>query len=130
MPLARLTPRQLETFVAVAETRSFSLAAERLGLTPSAVSQLIAELESVVGFRLFDRTTRKVAPSSAGREFLGPAESALRHLRLAESAAEDVKSRAAGIVRIAAPQVLASVVLPAAIRAHAAERPKVAVRIR
>jgi len=128
--LSRLTPRQLETFVAVAELRSFRAAGERLGLTTSAVSQLVAELEAVVGFRLFDRTTRKVAPSAAGREFLGPAESALKHLRLAESAAADVRSRAAGIVRVAAPLVIASVILPAAIKAYAQTQPKVIVRIR
>lgn len=130
MALTRFTPRQLEAFVAVAELRSFSAAGERLALTPSAVSQLVAELEAAVGFRLFDRSTRKVAPSSAGREFLGPAESALKHLRLAESAAADVRLRAAGIVRVAAPQVIASVILPAAIKAYALERPKVSVRIR
>jgi DNA-binding transcriptional LysR family regulator len=126
----RLTPRQLETFVAVAELRSFSAAGVRLGLTPSAVSQLVADLEAVVGFRLFDRTTRKVAPSAAGREFLGPAESAMKHLRLAESAAADVRSRAAGIVRIAAPMAIASAILPAAIKAYAQTHPKVMVRIR
>jgi DNA-binding transcriptional LysR family regulator len=126
----RITPRQLETFVAVAELRSFSAAGERLGLTPSAISQLIADLEGVVGFRLFDRTTRKVAPSAAGREFLGPAESALRHLRLAESAAADVRSRNAGVVRIAATMVMASMILPGAIRDYVATRPKVTVRIR
>jgi len=130
MAFIRFTARQLETFVTAAELRSFSAAGERLGLTPSAVSQLIAELEAAVGFRLFDRTTRKVAPSAAGREFLGPAESALKHLRLAESAAADVCNRAAGIVRVAAPLVIASAILPAAIKAYARERPKVIVRIR
>jgi len=130
MAFIRFTARQLETFVTAAELRSFSAAGERLGLTPSAVSQLIAELEAAVGFRLFDRTTRKVAPSAAGREFLGPAESALKHLRLAESAAADVCNRAAGIVRVAAPLVIASAILPAAIKAYAHERPKVIVRIR
>src|SRR5436190_18844679 len=116
MALPRFSPRQLEAFVSVAELRSFSAAGQRLALTPSAVSQLIAELEAAVGFRLFDRSTRKVAVSSAGREFLGSAQSVLKHIGLAESAAEDVRNRSAGIVRVAAPMVIASALLPAAIK--------------
>src|SRR2546427_480360 len=109
MAFARFTPRQLDAFVAVSDLRSFSAAGQRLGLTPSAVSQLVvAELEAAVGFRLFERTTRAVALSPAGREFLGSAEQVLRHIGLAESAAADVRNRAAGIVRIAAPLVIAS----------------------
>ena len=130
MPQARTTLRQLETFVTVAELLSFSAAAARLALTPSAVSQLVVELESALGLRLFDRSTRKVALSGAGQQFLASAESVVRHLRLAESAAADVRNGAAGIVRVAAPMVIASAVLPEAIRAYAAARPGVVVRIR
>lgn len=70
MAFLRFTLRQLETFVCVAELRSFAGAAERLGMTPQAVSQLIAELEKVLSFRLFDRSTRKVSLSAAGSDFL------------------------------------------------------------
>ena len=130
MSLTRITLRQFEAFVAVADLRSFAAASERLGLTSSAVSQLVAELESTLGFRVFDRNTRKVNLSSAGRDFLGSAETVLRHMRLAESAAADVRNRAAGVVRVGAPLVLAGSVLPAAIRAFGEQRPKVVVRIR
>ena len=129
MALPRFTPRQLDAFIAAAEFRSFSAAADRVHLTASAVSQLIAELEAAVGFRLFDRTTRKVMLSSAGREFLGSAHAALRQLRLAEAAASDIRNRAAGVVRVAAPMVIASVILPEAIKAYRQQRPKVVVRI-
>jgi DNA-binding transcriptional LysR family regulator len=67
MPLPRYTLRQLDAFVTVAEALSFTDAANRLGLTPSAVSQLVVELESSLGFKLFERSTRKVALSAAGR---------------------------------------------------------------
>ncbi len=130
MALTRISLRQFEAFVAVADVRSFAAASERLGLTASAVSQLVAELESTIGFRVFDRSTRNVGLSSAGRDFLGSAESVLRHVQLAESAASDVRNRAAGVVRIGAPLVLAGSVLPAAVRAFGKERPKVVVRIR
>lgn len=98
-------------------------------MTSSAVSQLIAELENTLGFRLFDRTTRRVVLSSAGRDFLSSAESVLRHAQAAESAANDVRLRAAGIVRVGAPLVLAATALPAAIREYTQEKPKVVVRV-
>jgi DNA-binding transcriptional LysR family regulator len=129
MPLARFSLRQIEAFSAVAELHSFSGAAERLGMTSSAVSQLIAELESTLSFRLFDRTTRRVLLSSAGRDFLPSAVSVLRHAQAAESAANDVRQRAAGIVRVGAPLVLASTALPAAIKEYTADRPKLIIRV-
>ncbi|WP_326542409.1 LysR family transcriptional regulator [Pseudorhodoferax sp.] len=130
MALTRFTLRQLETFVAVAEQCSFTGAAQRLGLTAQAVSQLVAELEALLGFRLFDRTTRRVELSSAGQDFLRAAESVLRHAQAAEAAAADVRNRSAGIVRIGAPLVLAGTALPQAIRIYQADRPRVVVRIR
>ena len=130
MPLTRFTLRQIEAFVAVAELHSFSAAAQRMGMTAQAVSQLVADLEGVLSFRLFERTTRRVSLSSAGRDFLGSAESVLRHVRGAEGAAADVRNRAAGLVRVGAPLVLASTALPQAIRAYNAVRPKVVVRVR
>ena len=130
MPLTRFTIRQFEAFVTVADARSFAGASEQMGLSSSAVSQLIAELESTLGFRVFDRSTRRVELSSAGRDFLGSARSVLRHLQMAESAASDVRNRASGVVRIGAPMVLASAVLPAAIKAFCEARPKVVIRIR
>jgi len=129
MALTRFTVRQLEAFLAVADARSFSAAADRLGMTAQAVSQLVAELESVLGFRLFDRTTRRVMLSSAGRDFLASATTAVRHLQAAEGAAADVRNRATGIVRVGAPQVLAATALPAAVKAYLDQQPKVVVRI-
>ena len=130
MPSPRFTPRQLTAFLAVADVRNFGKAGVRLNLTPSAVSQVIAELESAVGFRLFDRTTRSVTLSPAGREFIPPARSVLKHLELAQAAADDIRNRAAGVVRIAAPMVIAGTILPDAIRAYAGQYPKVVIRIR
>jgi DNA-binding transcriptional LysR family regulator len=130
MPLARATVRQLEAFTATADERSFTAAGQRLGLTPSAVSQLVSELEGVAGFRLFDRTTRKVMLSAEGREFLQPAQTALRYLREVEVTAADLRNRSAGIVRVAAPQVVAGMLLPPALKAYEREQPRVVVRIR
>ncbi|BCL87879.1 LysR family transcriptional regulator [Ralstonia pseudosolanacearum] len=130
MSQARFTPRQLSAFLTVADVRSFAKAGERMSLSASAISQLVAELEAAVGFRLFDRTTRSVTLSPAGREFLAPARSVLKHIELAQSSADDIRNRAAGIVRVAAPLVVASTILPAAIKAYAKDHPKVVIRIR
>lgn len=130
MAFSRYTLRQFEAFTTVADTLSFSACAERLALTPSAVSQLVNELEASVGFRLFERSTRRVALTASGREFLGSAVAVLNNLRLAESAAADLRNRAAGLVRVAAPMVIASSILPDAVRQYGQLRPKVVVRIR
>lgn len=130
MSLPRFTPRQLSAFVTVADIKSFAKAGERLNLSASAVSQLVGELESSIGFRLFDRTTRSVALSPAGREFHGSARCVLAHMELAQAAADDIRNRAAGIVRVAAPLILASTILPAAVKAYAGSQPKVLMRIR
>jgi DNA-binding transcriptional LysR family regulator len=130
MSLTRISIRQFEVFAMVAETRGFAAAGERMGLSSSAVSQLVAELESNLGFRVFDRSTRRVELSGAGRDFLSSAQSVLRDVQRAESAAADLRNRATGVVRIGAPQVLAGAVLPRAVRAYHAQRPKVVIRIR
>ena len=58
----------LAAFVAVAEERSFTRAAKRLGVSPSALSHAIRGLEERMGVRLLARTTRSVAPTEAGEQ--------------------------------------------------------------
>ena len=62
--------RELEVFVALAEELHFGRTAERLGLTHSRISQVIAKLEARLGARLFDRTSRRVQLTQKGEEFL------------------------------------------------------------
>ena len=125
----RFKPRQLDAFVAVAELANFTLAARRLHLTPSAVSGLVAELERALGFPLFERTTRKVSLTSGGRKFLPSALAVQRQLGRAASAAADIALSSVDVVRVAAPMVIASVLLPPLIAGHRGERPKTVVRI-
>jgi len=123
-----LTIRQLRAFVAVAELESFRRAGLRLNLTSGAVSLLIRDLESQLGFKVFDRTTRTVALSRAGRAFLPPARNVLRQMQAATMAANDLKHGAQGAVRVAAPLVLASSLLPQAIAAYQRQHPSVMFR--
>ena len=60
----------LESFIQSAHAGSFSEAARRLGLTPAAVSKNVARLESQLGLRLFQRSTRSLTLTEGGRQFL------------------------------------------------------------
>lgn len=123
-----LTIKQLRAFVTVADLQSFSLAAQRLNLTPGAISLLVRDLESELGFSVFDRTTRRVALSKAGREYLPSAQQVLRQVQAAVMSANDVKNRATGVVRVAAPLIVAHSMLPPAIAAYRRMHPDVMVR--
>ena len=129
MALSPFTPRQLQAFIAAAELSNFSLAAGRLGLTPSAISNLIAELEAAIGFAVFERTTRKVVLTADGREFLPSALAVQRQLQQAAIAAADVRDRSVDVVRVAAPLSVAAVILPPLIASCRAVHPRTAVRI-
>lgn len=123
------TLRQLQALVTVADTQSFTRSAEHLHLSISAVSQLVHELESALGYKLFDRSTRKVVLSPAGQAFMPSAQAVLRQVELARSMASDIRHQATGLVRVAAPLVVASVMLPPLIARYQRERPEVTVRV-
>src|SRR5258708_36503655 len=80
-----LSLRQLKAFVLTARHQSFSRAAEQLFITQSGMSVLVRELEGQLGFRLFDRTTRKVALTEFGTKFLPIADRSLLELEAAAS---------------------------------------------
>ncbi|MBO9645159.1 MAG: LysR family transcriptional regulator [Pseudacidovorax sp.] len=122
------TLRQLQAFLAVASTGSFTQAAEYLSLSPSAVSQLIIELESLLDYKLFDRSTRKVALSAAGRTFLPSVRDLLRQMDTTRMVATDIRDQAAGLVRVAAPLVIASTMLPRLLAGFKRRHPKSVVR--
>lgn len=75
---------QLACFLMVAETLNFAMAAERLHVTQPAVTQQIRALEDELGFRLFNRTTRTVELTQAGRFFINDAKSVLDTLERAK----------------------------------------------
>lgn len=86
--------RQLEYFVAVAEELSFTKAAQRLFAVQSTVSAAIKSLEAELGTTLFDRSTRKVALSSAGSAFLPEAKAAIEAVDRAMAVAQEAATRA------------------------------------
>ena len=122
-----VTLKQVRAFLAVARAGSFTAAANRLHLTQSAVSVLISELELVFGLRLFDRTTRLVQLTEAGREFLPVADKVLADLQGAISSSRDLAAQKRGRVAIAATPLMSSLLLPRAIARYAQLQPGVSV---
>lgn len=92
---------QLEVFLAIAETRHFVRAADRLGIAQSVVSKRLQRLEDRLGARLVTRGSRKdVALTRAGQLFLDEARAALASLRQAERIGRNIARGAAGPLRI------------------------------
>jgi DNA-binding transcriptional LysR family regulator len=96
--------RQLEFVVALAETQSFTRAAERVGVTQSAMSHQISQLEAELGTRLFERTTRAVRITEAGRLFLPTARRVLRELERAGEELASLDGVRTGRLRVGATQ--------------------------
>jgi DNA-binding transcriptional LysR family regulator len=95
--------RELSVFVAVAEEGAFNAAARRLNLSPPAVTRLVTALEARIGARLFTRTTRRVAPTEAGRRLLADAARILAELDEAEASAAGAHQSPRGMLRVTAP---------------------------
>ena len=87
-----VTLRQLQAFIAVAELGRFHLAADHLGLTQSAISILIKDLEVALKHRLFDRHTRMVSLTTAGAEFLPQARKVMSDLEIAVANVHELAS--------------------------------------
>lgn len=124
-----VTLRQLRAFVAVARTESFTLAAESLFITQSALSGLIKEFEQALGMRVVDRSTRRTRLSDVGRDLYPLVEKILNDL---DRVMDEVAQRQAlktGVVRVAAPQLMASTLLPDIIAAYAFERPAIRIEV-
>ena len=99
--MSPLDTQALMAFVAVAETRSFSDAAERLFITQPAVSKRIALLENQLGTRVFDRIRKKVFLTEAGNELLPRARAILQSLKDARQAVHDLGGDISGKLAIA-----------------------------
>jgi DNA-binding transcriptional LysR family regulator len=91
---------ELKAFAAVVERASFARAADHLGFSPSALSQTIRQLETRLGVRLLNRTTRSVAPTSAGARLYERIVPVIQELDAAVAEAVGATGRTAGTLRI------------------------------
>jgi DNA-binding transcriptional LysR family regulator len=96
-------PGAMIVFAQVVDSRSFSAAAARLGLSKSAVSKQIAKLEDRLGARLLNRTTRTLSPTDAGQDFYERCLRVVREVEEAERAITHLSAEPRGLLRLNAP---------------------------
>src|SRR5262245_19114285 len=94
---------RISLFVAVVEARSFSAAARTLGVPKSSVSRGVAQLESDLGVRLLQRTTRALHLTDAGHAYFDQVSRALAAVGEATAQVSDMQGSARGVVRLTAP---------------------------
>jgi DNA-binding transcriptional LysR family regulator len=119
----------LAAFAVVAEERSFTRAARRLAVSPSALSHALRGLEDRVGLRLLARTTRSVAPTEAGDQLLARLQPALGDVREALDQLAGLRDRPSGRVRLAVSPVAAALVLAPKLGAFARSHPDVTLEV-
>jgi DNA-binding transcriptional LysR family regulator len=109
----RRTFESLNAFSTIVERGSFVRAAAHLGITPSALSQTIRSLEEELGVTLLHRTTRSLAPTTAGEKLLGRLVPMLRELdvAVAETTANRTDGKLEGRVRISTSKVASEIVI-------------------
>jgi DNA-binding transcriptional LysR family regulator len=120
----------MQAFVAVADNRGFAPAARKLGLSPSAVTRLIAALEDRLGARLLQRTTRQVALTDVGARYLERARRILADVEEAEGTAEHERIRPTGRLVISAPVGFGRLHVSPVMSAYLARYPEVAGELR
>ena len=119
----------MSAFLAVADERSFTKAAKRLGVTQSALSHAIRGLEEQVGVRLLARTTRSVAPTEAGEALLAELRPALTGIRGALDRIGGLRDTPRGRVRLLVPRLAAMSVLGPRLAEFARKYPDVVLDV-
>src|SRR3954464_2668342 len=119
----------LTAFLAVAEERSFTRAAKRVGVSQSALSHAVRGLEERIGVRLLSRTTRSVAPTEAGEQLLGRLRPALGEVASVLDHIAERRERPAGCVRLVVSPLAAAMVLAPKLGALANAYPAVGLDV-
>lgn len=120
---------QLAIFAVVANERSFTRAASKLGTSQSAVSHTIRRLERRLGLQLLARTTKSVAPTAAGAALLESLSPALEQIDDALDRARSIRHRPVGRLRIAMSRSAAAMVLMPRLSAFADAYPEIALDV-
>ncbi len=120
---------ELSAFAMVAEERSFTRAAIRLGVSQSALSHSIRGLEKRMGVQLLARTTRSVSPTAAGAALLQELAPALEKISRAVSETMNLRERPAGRIRLIIPRSAAEMVLMPKLAAFARAYPEIVLEV-
>lgn len=121
--------RQLRVFLAVAQQQHFRRAAESLHLSQPAVSRHIAELENELGLKLFDRNTREVIPTDAGRYLEGAIGRVLDELEGVLAYVHSESERRRGKVHVASVPTLSAGLMPPCLAACARRYPELTIQL-
>jgi DNA-binding transcriptional LysR family regulator len=121
--------RQLEYFVAIADTGSVTRAAERLLVSQPSLSQQVAALEAELGGQLLERLPRGVRLTAAGQGLLPEARSAIHHANQARYAVRNALELEAGQLEVAAPTSAAAGILPTVLRTWQELHPKIEISL-
>jgi DNA-binding transcriptional LysR family regulator len=119
----------LIAFVAVAQERSFTRAATKLGVSQSALSQTVRGLEARIGVRLLNRTTRSVSPTAAGDRLLRMVAPRFEEITTELAALSELRDKPAGTIRLTATENAAEAVLWPALRTLLPNYPDIKVEI-
>lgn len=125
-----LGSRQLLAVLAIADYGSFIAAAAFLKTSQPALTRTIKRIEDVLGVSLFDRTTRRVQLTAAGREFVAVAERMLNDLRISVRSMRDLADQHRGQVIVASLESAATGLLPRVIIEYHTARPAIELHIR
>ncbi|MFD1237962.1 LysR family transcriptional regulator [Pseudonocardia benzenivorans] len=124
--MARIEVRELEYFLAVADTLHFARAADQLGIAPPPLSRAIARLERRLGTALFERSSRRVELTAAGRVFRTEARATLRAL---DRAVRRAQQTGRGPLRIATPSGTGAGLLREVVRGYVARSGRDAIEL-
>jgi DNA-binding transcriptional LysR family regulator len=119
----------LAAFLAVAEERSFTKAAKRLGVSRSALSHAVRGLEERLGARLLARTTRSVAPTDVGAQLIARLAPALGDIAGVLDQIWSMRDKPAGRVRLVVPRIMARMVLTPKLGQFARDYPDVVLEV-
>lgn len=120
---------QLVSFLTVAHERSFTKAAAKLGVSPSALSHAMRELEEFLGLRLLTRTTRSVAPTAAGERLLRNLGPRFAEIDTELASLTELREKPAGTIRITTGQHPANTILWPALKKFLKQYPDIEVEL-
>jgi DNA-binding transcriptional LysR family regulator len=126
----RLKLHDLHVFIAVTEVGSMRKAAERLAVSQPSVSKAIADIEHVLGIRLFERNAKGIEVTSYGRALLRRARGAFDELRQGVKDIEVLADPALGEVRIGCPEAIAAGLLSAVVDRFSRRLPRAVVSVK
>lgn len=125
----RYVLKEIDVFVKIIELGGFKAAARDMNLTQSALTQRLKKLEALLGVKLIDRTTRSVAPTAIGKNFLPTAKRMIAQFEQSMEDFQDVVHARSGRITIASLISVATNILPETLRLFGVEHPDISVRI-